>query len=78
MRSVGRRYALENNQKFYDSYSVIDMNLGARLSLSRLWRVELSSDLRNASDEDYVLVAHYPMPGREWHIGLRLEFGPGQ
>jgi outer membrane cobalamin receptor len=75
VRHVGRRYALENNKKYYDAYTVVDINVGGRLSLSSQWRLELSYDLANALDEDYVLIAHYPMPGREWRLGLKIAFG---
>ena len=78
VRSVGRRYALVSNQKYFDAYSVIDAGIGGRVSLSRLWRVEATYDVGNVSNEDYVLIAHYPMPGREWTFGLKVEFGPGR
>ena len=78
VRNVGRRYALENNQKYYDAYSVIDVDLGTRVNVGRLWRLEITSGVNNLFDRDYVLIAHYPMPGREWRLGVKIEFRPGR
>jgi len=75
IRLVDKRYSLANNEKYYDAYRLDDLTLGARLNLNHLWRCSLEYRINNLHDEDYVLITHYPMPGREWEVGFKISYG---
>ena len=75
IRQVGRRYALENNEKWYEAYRLDDITGGMSVNLSKKWRILFDWRLFNACDEDYVLITHHPMPGREYSVGLKLSYG---
>jgi len=75
VRMVDRRYALPSNTKWYDAYRIDDLGLGLKVGLSKWWRLALDFKVYNLNDEDYVLLTHYPMPGSEWDIGVRLSYG---
>jgi outer membrane cobalamin receptor len=74
-RLVGRRWANVANTASYPGYRVDDAGLGVNLSLAS--GLEASADLRidNIFDEDFVVVTHYPMPGRQSSISLTLTYG---
>jgi len=74
-RLVARRYALESNEKWYDSYRIGDLTIGIRTGLHRNWQLEFECRINNVHNEDYVLIAHYPMPRREQSIGIKLLYG---
>lgn len=76
LHSVGRRYALDNNTKWYDPYRTHDLALRCGVRLFDDWRLSLETEWRNVTDEDYVLVAQYPMPPGGVTVGLTLDFTP--
>lgn len=75
LRSVGRRYALAANTKWYDAYTVSDVAAGFTLSFSDI-NARLTCRLNNFENENYVLIAQYPMPGREWDVRVSLSYRP--
>jgi len=77
VRLVGKRYSLPNNQKYFDAYRLDDLMLGLRLQPWRSWEVDVNLRVNNLRDESYVLISHFPMPGREFEFGLRVTFGLG-
>ncbi|MEZ5358552.1 MAG: TonB-dependent receptor [Candidatus Zixiibacteriota bacterium] len=76
LRSVGRRFALAANTKWYDAYQVNDIAAGFTVPFSD-FDVRVMYRLDNFNDEDYVLIGQYPMPGREWGVSVRLSYQPG-
>lgn len=74
VRRVARRFALEGNEKWYSGYTVHDMSVGCEMPIHRYWRVKTNWQLRNGSDEQYVLVAHDPMPDRSHNFNLRITY----
>ncbi len=79
IRWVGKRFAKENNQKWYEAYRLDDLRLGGRFPVGR-WRLQLEYRAYNLRDEQYTLISHYPMPPREWHVeaSLSYNFSPGE
>ncbi len=73
VRLVDIRYNREANTKWYDAYGVDDMNLGFETGISK-FRFETTYRVRNLHGEHYVLIGHYPMPGREWGIDVSLSY----
>ncbi len=74
VRWVDKRYATEANTKYYDAYTVHDARLGITVQPHDHWRIDLDSRLDNVWQEDYVLIAQYPMPGRYWEIGVQVSY----
>ncbi len=77
VRLVGRRYSLPNNQKYFDAYRLDNLMLGLRLQPWSSWEADINLRVNNLRDESYVLISHFPMPGREVEFGLRVTFGLG-
>jgi outer membrane receptor for ferrienterochelin and colicins len=52
-----------------DSYTLLDYSIGVDVSL-----FNLEFSIKNLTDEQYQEIADYPMPGREYHFGVGIEF----
>jgi iron complex outermembrane receptor protein len=76
VRGVARRYALSGNEKWYDGYTLQEVGLGTQVNLTSRWRLQLDGRLRNAGDEEYVLISKHPMSGREYSLSMKLTFTP--
>ena len=76
VRRVARRYALSGNEKWYDGYTLQEVGLGTQVHLTSRWRLQLDGRLRNAGDEEYVLISKHPMSGQEYSLGMKLTFTP--
>jgi outer membrane cobalamin receptor len=77
-RLVDSAYTLPANTKYYAGYRVDDLRLGLHLVVADVWRLAVDYKLYNVWDESYVLMADYPMTGREWNLGLRISYGLDQ
>lgn len=75
IRMVDSAYTLRSNTKYYTSYRVDDIQAGVKIGLGKRWHLAGDFNLFNVRDEDYVLMANYPMPGREWNLGLKIIYG---
>ena len=73
IRLVDIRYATEANTKWYDAYRVDNLQLGIKADVLS-FTVDAGYRAKNLRGEDYVLVGHYPMPGREWGVDFSLTF----
>jgi outer membrane cobalamin receptor len=73
IRMVDIRYALEANTKWYSVYRVDDASLGFGTEISHL-AIEADYKVKNLRGEHYELMAHYPMPGREWGVGISISY----
>ena len=45
--------------------SLVDLKVSKRIS-----NIEMSLNINNIFNKDYVLIQHYPMPGKTWQINL--------
>jgi len=77
VRSVDRAYTNSANTRYYEAYRVDDLTAGVQLGLNDSWKAGVDLKLNNVWDESYVLMTHYPMPGREWYLGVKLTYGAG-
>ncbi len=75
IRRCDKAYTLESNNKYYAAYRVDDLHIGARYVFNCKWNVSADLKFFNIRDENYVLITHYPMPGREWYFGLTIKYG---
>ncbi len=76
IRQVGVRYTNEANTRWYGAYRVQDFACAVRTEFRQHWQIDLSYRIANVGDEQYVLIAQHPMPGREHTIGLSVSFSP--
>ncbi len=74
VRLVDRVYTNDANTRYYDGYRIDDLAFGVRFDINHTW--EFSSDvaLNNIRDVDYETISNYPMPGKDWKIGLGIIF----
>jgi outer membrane cobalamin receptor len=75
IRFVDKAYTNQANTRYYDSYRLDDFHIGLNLNISKHWRVSSSLKIDNVRDVDYVLMTHYPMPGRQWSFFTKIAFG---
>ena len=74
VRLVDKVYILKANTKYYRGYRLDDLKIGLSRDFAGHWTVGLDYNLYNVLDEDYVLISQYPMPGREWQVGVSLNY----
>jgi vitamin B12 transporter len=73
IRLVDIRYLLDANTKWYGAYRIDDADFGFRGELSR-FTIEAGYQVKNLRGAQYELIAHYPMPGREWGVNLSISY----
>lgn len=72
-RNVGKRFVNEANKAEMPPYWVWDMNL----SCTRFFRpleVICKFSVFNLMNEKYEIIRDYPLPPREWRLGLTLTY----
>jgi outer membrane cobalamin receptor len=75
IRKVDISYSLRANTKYYHGYQVSDLAAGLRFRPAANWHLTFDYRLNNITDESYVMLTLYPMPGREWNFGVKLTYG---
>lgn len=55
-------------------YAELSASLYRDVKVSKRTMMNLSVTCQNILDEDYCIVAHYPMPGRNWKISITYKF----
>jgi len=78
VRLVGRAYINEANTRYYDAYRLDDARLGLSYNLSDNWQISIRAEIENIFDTNYVLMTHYPMPGRSWSLFIGLNYQKGK
>ncbi len=72
-RVVGKRFVTVANTVELPSYQVVDLTLLQNLNFSKLKTVLIFS-VNNLINEHYEIVRSYPIPGREFRIGITLKY----
>ncbi len=75
VRWIDDVYVKKSNTKYYPGYRLDDFYMGLKLNIASLWSVDIDYKLYNVRDVSYSLMALYPMPGREWNLGVKLTYG---
>jgi vitamin B12 transporter len=75
IRWVGDVYVKKSNTKYYAGYRLDDLSVGLKFDIATLWSFAIDYKIYNVRNTPYVLMALYPMPGREWNFGLKLTYG---
>ena len=80
VRLVDDAYTNAANTRSYPSYRLDNARLGLKLEIAKHWQFTTEARADNINDHNYVLIAHYPMTGRErsFHIGLSYGKTGGQ
>ena len=76
-RRADRTYTNEANTKSYAPYAVTDLRLAATVPVAGAWQATLRTSIEYLTDEQYVLSAQYPMPGRQLLLGLTISYAIG-
>jgi outer membrane cobalamin receptor len=76
LRWTDKTYSNTSNTKYYEASELIDVWCKLEREIVTSLKVWLSARVDNLTDEDYVLMSHYPMPGRHLSVGLGLRFSP--
>ncbi|MDZ7374442.1 MAG: TonB-dependent receptor [candidate division KSB1 bacterium] len=72
---VGPRWVTEANTVKLAGYQVWDLTLSLEFPLMDQWRTGLQLQVLNATDARYEVLEASPLPGREWRLGLDVNFG---
>jgi len=72
-RYNGKRYADEANATSIDSHFTLDLRSDYTIQLGTLSAI-VSLDIKNIFDADYQIVQHFPMPGRNYELNVRLRY----
>ncbi|MCB2198944.1 TonB-dependent receptor [bacterium] len=83
VRFAGRRYSTESNLDpltisggGLDPYGVLDLGLERTIRMGNgSTRLVVQAGMDNATDTRYELLDRMPMPGRTYHLGIKLERG---
>ncbi|MCP4704783.1 MAG: TonB-dependent receptor, partial [candidate division Zixibacteria bacterium] len=79
IRLVDRAFNVKaNSRPPYPAYRLDDVHFGLNYDLSNNWQVSLSAKIDNIYNSNYVLMTHYPMPGRQWNISFGLNYNIGK
>jgi outer membrane cobalamin receptor len=70
---IGKRFTDPQNTATQPSYSLVNLAMGGKVHLDEL-RFGVNVELRNVFDEQYSMIAGYPMPGREFRATFRLGY----
>lgn len=74
IRWVDKSYALPSNTRWYEGYRIDDLAFGGEKVINDQWNIHADLRVDNLRDQSYVLVQHFPMPGREWQIGIGIDY----
>jgi vitamin B12 transporter len=72
-RVVGERFITEANTVLMPAYNIHDLTAGMSWSWKRL-ECRLLLSLYNMFDASYQIIENASMPGREWRVGLQIDF----
>lgn len=76
IRQSGRAFTNEATTKYYDAYRIHIVRLGGKYEVKKNWMLNLDLSFDNIKDDNYVLIAHYPMPGYSWGISCGIKYAP--
>ncbi len=72
-RFVSKRYVTIANTVSLPSYQVIDLTLLQKIDFEKL-KTTLIFSVNNLANEHYEIIRGYPIPGREFRIGIKLNY----
>lgn len=70
-RWVSKRYSRRANTKSLDPFSLTDMRFGIKQEIY-LFEVKFETTVKNIFSESYELIERYPLPGRNYWLGISL------
>lgn len=75
---TGKRYTSSNNlesdyEKVLNSYWLLNLTAGKKFDWKRL-QADLSLNVENLTNEDYMAILWRPMPGRYYSLTVQIQF----
>jgi len=70
--NAGKRYILEENTKWLESYTTINLKTGIDIKVKKthlIWELRIL----NLSNEEYELLEYQPMPPRNYHLSITIK-----
>lgn len=72
-RLIGKRYVTVANTVELNPYNILDLSLRHKINIVDIQAI-LNFTINNLTNEQYELVRNYPLPGREYRLGLSLTY----
>lgn len=72
-RYTGKRYTSSDNTSFMPAFNTVDLSVGRRFKFDCL-HGRMSFKVNNLLNEDYQVIAWYPMPRRHFAVSVMLKF----
>jgi len=72
MRDSGKRYFIEDNTKWLNPYTLVNLSAGIEFKVKNvksIWEFKID----NLTDIDYELLEYQPMPPRSFHFGMTIK-----
>lgn len=70
---VGKVYTSPSNIQSLPAFSLGDLNISKAFTFDQ-WHLSAFGKVHNLWDTDYQMVRYYPMPGRNFEVGMQLGF----
>ena len=70
-RHISKRAVIETNSKWLSAYQLADLQASYRFRIRHV-ELEPGAGVENLFNENYRIIRYAPMPGRQWHLSLRL------
>ncbi len=75
IRWVDEVFVNNANTRSYPAYRLDDFGAALTVKINHRWQVLTRLEVDNIRDVDYVLMPHYPMPGRLWGGNIEVKYG---
>jgi len=72
-RLIGKRYVTVANTVELTKYNVLDLSMLQNFMLGEI-EFQLNFSINNLLNEQYEIIRNYPIPGREFRLGLTLTY----
>lgn len=72
-RYTGKRFLTSDNTSYLPAFETLDVSLGKAFSYKQ-YALQLRAKVNNLLDEQYQVVAWYPMPGRYFQFSITIKF----
>jgi outer membrane cobalamin receptor len=74
VEQTGKRNTDPSGQHTLPSFTLLNARIGTHFSVSDAGRFNLFVEGRNLTNSTYQMMAGYPMPLRQFFIGMELQF----
>ncbi len=72
IKYTGKRYTTADNSRTLDPYSIMDVFIKRQFEFEA-FDAQIKFTVKNLFDNQYQVIANYPMPGRAYYINLKIQ-----